>query len=76
MLERLLDLIAGGGAFSPAEIGVKLGVSETLVVQMLEDLARKGYLRKVVACAPDACRVCSQGESCTPAKPRVWVRVK
>jgi predicted GNAT family acetyltransferase len=47
MVQRLLELVAEGGAHSYADLAEGLGVSEGLLGQMIEDLARMGYLRPV-----------------------------
>ncbi len=66
MLERLLDLLASGGVHTPGELAVYLGVSDGLLDQMLIDLARMGYLRRVedVACAPSPAASSSRCGGC------------
>jgi hypothetical protein len=44
---RLLQLVSYGGIRSTRELGKRLGVSETLVTMMAEDLRRRGYLQAV-----------------------------
>lgn len=41
---RLLRLLSTGGIRSTAELAQKLGVSDSLVTMMAEDLMRRGYL--------------------------------
>jgi predicted ArsR family transcriptional regulator len=58
MLEELLRRIAEGGTHSLSELAHKLGVSEELLRQMIEDLTRRGYLRLVAG----TCAVGSAGQ--------------
>ena len=73
MLQRLLDLVAEGGLRSYADLARELGVSEGLVGQMIEDLARRGYLRPVAGSCESRCTGCSLAETCAAGGPtRVW----
>lgn len=56
MLNRLLSLLATGSVHTPEELATQLGVAESLLDQMLEDLARMGYLRQVsgLTCQPSS----------------------
>ncbi len=82
MLERLLDLLAIGGVYTPGELAACLGVSDGLLDQMLTDLSRMGYLRQVgeMACAPSpapassSCGGCALVGTCAVGKSggRVW----
>ena len=47
MLERLLSSIAEGGLHSYDGLAQELGVPRPLLEVMIEDLARRGYLRPV-----------------------------
>ncbi len=40
-MQRLLELVAQGGVHSYAELARELGVSQGLLGQMIEDLARR-----------------------------------
>jgi hypothetical protein len=44
MLEELLEWLAEGGVHTRSELAVRLGITESLLDQMLDDLARMGYL--------------------------------
>ena len=82
MLERLLDLLATGGVYTPGELAARLGVTDSLLDQMLADLSRMGYLRQVgdMACSPSPnapsgrCGGCSLAGACAAGKPggRLW----
>jgi DNA-binding transcriptional MocR family regulator len=60
MLERLLRMLAEGGTRTPTQLANQLGVSQSLVEQMLADLSRMGYLRPIDGLS---CRAPSDGES-------------
>jgi len=73
MLERLLSLVGQGGVHSYADLARQLDVSEELLEQMLQDLARMGYLRPVADGCEAQCAGCSMAETCTIGGPtRVW----
>jgi predicted ArsR family transcriptional regulator len=73
VLERLLSLVRQGGVHSYADLARQLDVSEELLEQMLEDLARMGYLRPVAAGCEAHCDGCPMAEACAIGGPtRVW----
>lgn len=72
-MQRLLELVAQGGVHSYADLARELGVSQGLLGQMIEDLARRGYLRPVAAGCESQCTGCSLAETCAVGGPtRVW----
>jgi len=72
MLERLLQLVAGGGIHSYEDLTEQLCVSQPFLEAMLEDLARLGYLRAVNVSCGGHCSGCSMG-SCSISGPgRLW----
>jgi len=81
VLHQLLNLLAAGGVRTPSELANLLGVSESLLNQMLADLTRMGYLRSVsgAAClnSPNGspCADCPLTDTCAVSGPegRVWV---
>ena len=73
MLQRLLELVAEGGVRTRAELARELEVSEGLLGQMIEDLARWGYLRPVAGDCQGQCTDCSLSGTCAVGGPtRVW----
>ena len=73
MLEELLRRIAEGGTHNLSELARELGVGEELLRQMIEDLARMGYLRPVAGDCESQCTGCSLAETCAIGGPaRVW----
>lgn len=76
MLKRLLRILADGRPRSPEEMAGLLDVSPALVRQMVEDLARRGYLSE---CGPadsrpgGRCAGCPGAAACAPAI-RKWTR--
>ena len=75
MLMRLLQLVAEGGVHSYATLAEQLGVSKGLLEQMLQDLARVGYIARLGgACDTSQCHHCPLGGSCaTDTRGNVWV---
>jgi predicted ArsR family transcriptional regulator len=73
MLQRLLELVAEGGVHTYAELARQLGVSIELLEQMLEELARRGYLRPVAGDCQSQCTGCPLAKTCAVGGPtRVW----
>jgi hypothetical protein len=60
VLDRLLNVLAEGGVYTPTQLASRLGVSEGLVEQMLADLSRMGYLRSV---SNPTCQIGSNGHT-------------
>ena len=75
MLMRLLSLVAEGGVHSYVTLADQLSVSRGLLEQMLQDLARMGYIAPVGgACDTSQCHHCPLSGSCaTDAQGNVWV---
>jgi predicted ArsR family transcriptional regulator len=77
MLEKLLQLIASGGTHNLSELARELGVDQELLRQMIEDLARWGYLRPVADACQGRCAGCPLVETCAVGGPtRVWALTK
>ena len=73
MLRELLQLIAEGGTRTRTELARELGVSEGLVEQMLEDLARMGYLTPMEGRCISQCTDCPLARTCAVGTPaRIW----
>ncbi len=72
---RLLQLVAEGGVHSCATLADQLHVSTGLLAQMLQNLARMGYIAPVGgACDTSQCHHCPLGGSCaTDAQGNVWL---
>jgi|MTBAKSStandDraft_2_1061841.scaffolds.fasta_scaffold16083_3 hypothetical protein len=64
MLERLLKRIADGGIQSQAHLARELNVSEDLIAQMLLDLERMGYIRRLEDSCDSHCAHCDLASSC------------
>ena len=63
-MERLLNLVGQGGVHSYADLARQLDVTEELLEQMLEHLARMGYLRPVADGCETHCANCSIANTC------------
>jgi predicted ArsR family transcriptional regulator len=73
MLERLLSQVGQGGIHSYADLARQLAVSEELLEQMLQALARMGYLQPVADECGIRCSGCPQTKDCATGGPaRVW----
>ena len=64
MLEKILKHIATGGLHNYTELSRELGVSESLLVQMLQDLERMGYLERIENACEKTCERCDLSSSC------------
>ncbi|MBN1953941.1 MAG: Lrp/AsnC family transcriptional regulator [Anaerolineae bacterium] len=64
MLERLLGLLRDGGSYHIAGLAQALDTTPALVRMMLEDLARRGYLRSVGAKCNGQCNGCALAGLC------------
>ena len=75
MLMCLLSLVVEGGIQVYATLADQLGVSAGLLEQMLQDLARMGYIMPLSeSCDTRQCLHCPLGGSCaTDKKGNVWV---
>ena len=74
MSRELIRAIAEGQAHSQIELAGRLGVSEGLVEQMLEDLVRMGYLTPLKAGYAGQCAACPLAKTCIVGPPRrAWV---
>jgi predicted ArsR family transcriptional regulator len=77
MLERLLSLVGQGGVHSYADLARQLDVTEELLEQMLQDLARMGYLRPVADGCEAQCAGCPLEKTCAIGSPKqVWTLTK
>jgi len=73
MLLEVLETVAQGGVHSQRELARKLGIGEVLLEQMLEDLARMGYLKSVAGGCEAQCVGCPLARTCAVGGPtRVW----
>jgi hypothetical protein len=75
MLRRLLALIADcQGVCSHEELARELGVSRSLVEQLVADLLRSGCLRMALdECVAEGCASCPLRTSCSlPGGVRLW----
>ena len=73
MLERLLSLVGQGGVHSYTDLARQLDVSVELLEQMLQDLARMGYLKRVGTDCEEHCAGCPHSSACAVGTPgQVW----
>ncbi len=69
MLERLLGILAQGGAVSYSELSRTLGVDHEMVQQMVEHLVKLGYLRPAAEFCGEDCGACPLEKSCSSSGP-------
>jgi predicted ArsR family transcriptional regulator len=72
MLERLLGVLAEGGAVSYSDLARTLGVDQALVRQMVEHLVTLGYLRPAAGPCREECKACSLEASCLSGPEHTW----
>ncbi len=73
MFRDLLTVLADGEAHTHASLAVRLGVSPTLVEQMVAQLVKAGYLKAAPQCH-DGCVHCPMQAICgVQRKLRLWV---
>jgi predicted ArsR family transcriptional regulator len=73
VLFRLLELLTEGGTHSSADLARSLGVSAGLLEDMVRDLTRMGYLRRVSGECAGGCSRCPHDGVCAIGAPdRVW----
>lgn len=73
MLKRLMQIVARSGTASTTELARALGVSPALVEEMLQALARRGYLRAVASGCGQPCAHCPVRAGCLFHRaPRIW----
>jgi hypothetical protein len=85
MLLRILELLTKGGVYSYASLATRLGVSEALLMSMMDALAHKGYLAPLSMDGTGGCGSCGGCIDCKSSKfcsaselhkPRGWVLTK
>jgi hypothetical protein len=64
MLERLLEEIRKGGTLPQAVLAARVNASVNMVEMMLEDLERRGLLKRLDNGCGTACGGCSLSDSC------------
>ena len=66
MLIKILKTLSKGGRYSNKLMATELGVGESLVKQMIDNLLRMGYIEKekINSCG-DGCGSCSSKEICS-----------
>lgn len=68
MLERLLEILQGGGTHRVSDLARALDTTPALVEIMLEDLSRIGYVKPVATCT-EPCTACPLADSCISIQP-------
>jgi predicted ArsR family transcriptional regulator len=73
MLREMMRLIAQGGPWTTETLARELGTSPEMVAAMLEELARRGYLKAVESECSGTCAHCPMATQCATGSPqRIW----
>jgi hypothetical protein len=73
MLERLLDILQGGGSYTVDDVARRLDVTPALVEMMIDDLMRLGDLAATATACTTQCEGCSRSGCLTAAGTgRIW----
>jgi len=73
LLQRLLEAVARGGTHTRSELARELGVSQELLQGMIDDLARRGYLRPTGEGCDEHCATCLLHDTCAVGSPgQIW----
>jgi DeoR/GlpR family transcriptional regulator of sugar metabolism len=73
MLNRLLELLGGGGTHRVRDLARELDTTPELVEAMLENLGRMGYLKRVGGECVEKCTSCPVAGLCAAGDGgRVW----
>lgn len=65
MLNQLLTLLREGGTHRVSDLARELDTTPELVEMMLEDLARRGYLKRMGGSCTDQCVGCPMAGVCS-----------
>jgi predicted ArsR family transcriptional regulator len=72
MLQQLLSSILEGQAGTQRQLAQRFEVPEALVVQMIDQLVARGYLKEATLCA-EGCHGCARQAACgSDRKLRLW----
>lgn len=73
MLEEILRIVSKKGSNSLQDIARKLDINKELLLQMIEDLERGGYLKLLEEKCHSECETCSYANSCvTTSYNKIW----
>lgn len=71
MLSQLIQRMAKGCTYNQADLARTMGISEGMLVQMIEELTRRGYVASLISengCS-GACAGCGCAKSCASMSP-------
>jgi len=64
MLKEILKIVSKGGSYNLRDIARELDISKELLLQMVEDLKRGGYLKLLEGKCSTECEKCPFANSC------------
>jgi DNA-binding Lrp family transcriptional regulator len=77
MLEKILKMVSKGGSISLQEIARELDINKELLLQMIGDLERGGYLKLIEGKCSTECEKCPFVNNCViNSYNKIWVLTK
>jgi len=73
MLKELIEMLSEGQVHTQRELAKRLGVSQGLIEQMLQDLSRLGYIQRTKKQPGTSCAACPMARLCaSEPSERMW----
>jgi hypothetical protein len=73
MLQQVLQTVSAGGVHSLHQLAQQLDISEELLVSMIDELVRMGYLKPLRASCAERCPHCPEANRCgIGSSSRAW----
>ena len=73
MLTQILRYLQEGEPWTIDALAQKLDTTKEMVTVMLEDLARRGYLKPLTSACSGACSACPMSGQCAAGSPQqIW----
>ena len=77
LLRQILDRIAQGGTWTTESLAEELGTTALLVAMMVEDLERRGYLKRVASTCSGTCASCALATGCIKeSSQKMWALIE
>jgi hypothetical protein len=77
ILRQILDRIAQGGTWTVESLAKELDTDSRLVAMMIEDLERRGYLKRVTGNCGSNCASCALTNGCIKdTSQKMWTLAK
>ena len=77
LLRQILDRVAQRGTWTIESLAEELDATPELVIMMVEDLERRGYLKRVFTSCSGTCASCALANSCIKeSSQKMWTLQK